>query len=163
MLGGSPAAAAPTPSTASDERRASAPASSGDKAVIGTSITVKGELTGDEDLVIQGKVEGSIHLKDHAVTIGRTGRVKADVHAKNIYVQGEVTGDLFGGDQVIVQRSGIVRGNITAPRVTLEDGAKLKGTIDMDPKPEQRSFGADNGVDKNRGQQNRVGSEAPTV
>ncbi len=106
----------------------------GDRANIGRSITVKGDISGDEDLNIQGAVDGSVKLKEHNVTIASEGRVTADVHGRTITVQGQVEGDLFGGEQVILSPSCRVRGNITAPRVALEDGANFRGTIDMDAK-----------------------------
>jgi cytoskeletal protein CcmA (bactofilin family) len=106
----------------------------GDRAVIGRSITVKGDITGDEDLVIQGSVEGSVKLGEHHVTISAEGRIKADIHGRTITVQGQVEGDLFGEEQVILSPSCRVRGNITAPRVALEDGANFRGTIDMESK-----------------------------
>lgn len=114
--------------------------SASERALIGTSLTVKGDLSGEEDLLIEGQVEGNITLKQNTVTIGKNGRVTANVYAKIINVEGEMIGDLFGGEQVIVHRSGRVRGNITAPRVTLEDGAKLKGTIDMDPRSTEQQL-----------------------
>lgn len=101
--------------------------------MIGPSITIKGEVTGDEDLVIQGKVEGTITLKAHEVSVGESGKVSADISAKVIKIDGEVTGDITGSENVMISRSGHVRGNIVAPRVTLEDGAVFKGSIDMDP------------------------------
>jgi len=101
------------------------------KAVIGPSIKIKGELTGEEDLVIQGRVEGRIELKKNNVTVGKKGHVQADIYGKIISIEGEVDGDLFGTEKIIVRQSGIVRGNMTAPRVNLEDGAKFKGSIDM--------------------------------
>ena len=101
------------------------------KAVIGPSIKIKGELTGEEDLVIQGRVEGRIELKKNNVTVGKHGNVQANIYGKIISVEGEVEGDLFGEEKIIVRQSGIVRGNMTAPRVNLEDGAKFKGAIDM--------------------------------
>jgi cytoskeletal protein CcmA (bactofilin family) len=101
------------------------------KAVVGPSIQIKGELTGEEDLVIQGRVEGRIELKKNNVTVGKKGHVQANVYGKIISVEGEVEGDLFGEEKIIVRQSGIVRGNMTAPRVNLEDGAKFKGSIDM--------------------------------
>ena len=73
-----------------------------------------------------------------SVTVGKSGRVRANVYAKNVIIEGEIKGDVFGTDQVVVHPSGTVRGNITAPRVTLEDGAKLKGSIDMDPQGEAK-------------------------
>jgi cytoskeletal protein CcmA (bactofilin family) len=101
--------------------------------MIGPSITIKGTVSGDEDLLVQGKVEGSIELKDNEVSVGQSGRVTADVNAKTVKIDGEVTGDISGGEKVVISKSGRVRGNIVAPRVTLEDGAIFKGSIDMDP------------------------------
>ena len=102
-------------------------------ALIGSSIRIKGEVTGDENLVVDGYVEGSITLVSNEVTIGTSGKVKANVTANMIRVDGEVTGDIAGHEKVIISKTGKVQGNIVAPRVTLEDGAKFKGSIDMDP------------------------------
>ena len=101
--------------------------------MIGPTIEIKGTVTGDEDLLIQGKVEGSVELGDHQVTVGQSGQVNADIQAKVVNIDGEVAGDLTGGEKVVISKSGKVRGNIVAPRVTLEDGAIFKGSIDMDP------------------------------
>lgn len=101
--------------------------------MIGASIVIKGTVSGDEDLLVQGKVEGSIELKNNEVSVGQSGRVSADVSAKTVKIDGEVTGDIHGGENVVISKSGRVRGNIVAPRVTLEDGAIFKGSIDMDP------------------------------
>jgi cytoskeletal protein CcmA (bactofilin family) len=109
------------------------PATARSTAMIGPSITIKGEVTGDEDLLIQGKVEGSINLNDYEVSVGQSGKVSADIRAKTIKIEGEVNGDITGNENVVISKSGNVRGNIVAPRVTLEDGAVFKGSIDMDP------------------------------
>lgn len=101
--------------------------------MIGPSIKIKGEVTGDEDLVIQGNVEGTITLKAHQVFVGESGKVNADIHAKMVKIDGEVNGDIRGTENVVISKLGHVRGNIIAPRVTLEDGAVFKGSIDMDP------------------------------
>ena len=111
-------------------------------ATLGPSITINGKLSGDEDLLIEGHVEGEITLKQNSVTVGRSGVVKADVYGKTICVEGEVHGNLFGDDQVVIRKSGKVFGNLTAPRVTLEDGAKFRGAIDMEPKAAKSSGGA---------------------
>lgn len=124
-----------TPSYA--PRPESQPASAGarrERAVIGASITIQGDLSGEEDLTIHGRVEGKVDVKGNSVTIGESGRVKADVYAKTIFVEGEVEGNLYGGDQIVLRSSGNVRGNLTAPRVALDDGAQFKGSIDMEPK-----------------------------
>ena len=101
-------------------------------ATIGSSISVKGEISGSEDLLIEGQVDGAIQLHDSDVTVGSTGRVTANIHAKRIYVDGEVTGDLLG-DEVLIRESGRVVGDATAPRVTLESGCRFRGSIDMKP------------------------------
>jgi len=103
-------------------------------ATVGPSIFIKGDLSGDEDLVIEGRVEGKIDLKQHNVTIGKNGRVKADVFGNTVVVEGEVDGNLFAQEQAIVRQSGAVRGNISAPRVMLEDGSRFRGSIDMESK-----------------------------
>ena len=108
-----------------------APRKSG-SSVVGPSILIQGDMTGDEDLVIQGRVEGSISLKKNLVTVGKDGRVNATVTAQSIRVEGAVEGELRGREQVIVTRTGSVSGNIVAPRVTLEDGCRFKGSIDME-------------------------------
>ena len=102
-------------------------------AVIGSTIKIKGSITGGENLVIEGQVEGSVKLSGHDLTVGQAGEVDADLEAKTVKIEGRITGDIKGAEKVIVTRSGRVLGNITAPRVTLEDGAKFKGSIDMDP------------------------------
>lgn len=101
--------------------------------MIGPSIKIKGDVSGDEDLLIQGKVEGTINLGAHEVSVGQSGHVNADIKAKVIKIDGEVTGDITGTEKVVISKAGNVRGNIVAPRVTLEDGAIFKGSIDMDP------------------------------
>ncbi len=107
-----------------------------ERAVIGASITIQGDLSGEEDLTVLGQVQGTVDVKGNSVTIGETGRVKADVYAQNIFVEGSVEGNLYGGDQIVLRSSGNVRGNLTAPRVALDDGAQFKGSIDMEPKRE---------------------------
>jgi cytoskeletal protein CcmA (bactofilin family) len=101
--------------------------------VIGPSITIKGEISGKENLEIQGELEGTVTMKEHRVTVGQKGRVKADIHASAIHIAGQVEGNLFGDDEVVLRESGRLLGNITAARVTLEDGSKFKGSIDMEP------------------------------
>ncbi|MEH6581750.1 MAG: polymer-forming cytoskeletal protein [Halioglobus sp.] len=101
--------------------------------MIGPSIVIKGTVSGDEDLLVQGRVEGKIELNEHVVSVGESGRVAADIFAKAVNIDGEVTGDITGNEKVVISKSGNVRGNIVAPRVTLEDGAIFKGSIDMDP------------------------------
>ena len=103
-----------------------------ERATIGPSISIKGEISGEEDLTIQGRVEGTIELNQNNITIVGNGCVKADILAKIISIEGEVEGDLFGEEKIVVRGTGVVRGNMMAPRVILEDGAKFKGNIDME-------------------------------
>lgn len=105
-----------------------------DRAVIGPSIEINGSLSGGEDLLIEGRVEGKIELAQHTVTIGTSGRIKADIKGRNIIVMGEVEGDLSGSEQIVLRQSSTMRGNLVAPRVSLEDGANFKGSIDMTSK-----------------------------
>ena len=108
-------------------------------AVIGATITIKGDVTGEENLVIEGKVDGTVSLPSNDVTVGETGHVSADVSASIVRIDGEVKGDIQGVEKVVISKTGLVKGNIVAPRVTLEDGAKFKGSIDMDPSESKSS------------------------
>ena len=112
--------------------RAPAPRRSGGAAIIGPSIKIKGDVSGDEDLIIQGRIEGKVKLAKHNVTIGSDGHVKADVHGRTVVVEGQVEGDLQAKEQIILRHTARVEGSIAAPRVTLEDGAVFRGGIEMD-------------------------------
>ena len=105
-----------------------------ERPVIGPTIYIKGDLSGQEDLIIEGRVEGTIELRQHNVTVGKKGKVKADIYGKTITIEGEVQGNLYGEEQLVLRQTSTVRGNITAPRVSLEDGSNFKGSIDMSPK-----------------------------
>jgi len=103
-------------------------------ASIGKSLHVKGELTGNEDLAIEGKVEGTIALNGYNVTIAPTGHVTADIRAKSVVVGGHVKGSISTEERVEVTATGTMVGDIRAPRVVLAEGARFKGRIDMDTK-----------------------------
>lgn len=120
------------------------PAASTSKAVLGPSISIEGTLSGDEDFLIEGRVKGQISFKKHSVTIGERGRIKADMYCKRIYVDGEVHGNLYGDEMVVIRKSGRVHGNASAPRVNIEDGAQFHGQIDMSPN-EQSASGSERG------------------
>jgi len=104
-------------------------------AIIGPSIQISGDVTGDEDVRIEGHVEGTVSLSDNVLTVGKESQITGTVTARAIFVEGKVEGDLKSDEQIVVKSSGNVRGNIVAPRVTLEDGCKFKGSIDMDLEP----------------------------
>ncbi len=110
-----------------------------ERALIGPTIEIQGDLTGNEDLQIEGRLEGKIDLHQHNLTVGKNGRVKADVFGRQIVVMGEVNGNLYGEERIILHQSSKVNGNLFAPRVTLEDGSQFKGTIDMTARPESGS------------------------
>ncbi|HSF99614.1 MAG TPA: polymer-forming cytoskeletal protein [Vicinamibacterales bacterium] len=98
---------------------------------IGKSVVIKGELTGSEDLTIEGQVEGKIELKQNVLTIGPNGRIKAQVVAKVVVVQGDVHGDITATERVDIRDNGSVDGDVSAPRVAIADGAHFRGSIDM--------------------------------
>ena len=99
--------------------------------VIGKSIVVKGELGGNEDLTVEGQVEGKIALKQHVLTVGVHGRIRAQVFAKEVVVLGEVVGNIEATEKVAICSEGTVEGDIKAPRVAIDEGAKFRGGIDM--------------------------------
>ncbi len=122
------------PSAAPAERQPVASAPHGGQALVGNSLVVEGSIRGNEDLLVEGRVIGDITLPENTVTVGESGNVEATINARVIVVEGRVEGDLVGGEQIEIRRSGNVLGNITSPRVGLEDGAQFKGNIDMSPK-----------------------------
>jgi cytoskeletal protein CcmA (bactofilin family) len=101
---------------------------------IGKSVVIKGELNGSEDLTVEGHVEGKIELKDHVLTIGPHGRIKAEVFAKAVIVLGEVTGNILASEKVDIRDNGSVDGNIISPRVAIAEGAHFRGSVDMQRK-----------------------------
>jgi cytoskeletal protein CcmA (bactofilin family) len=99
---------------------------------IGPSIQIKGELQGDEDLTIDGRVEGKIELRDHNLTVGPNGKIKADLFAKTIVIAGDVTGNAHAAERVEIAPTGRLTGDIHSPRITIADGAHFKGSVDME-------------------------------
>jgi len=123
-------------------------------ASIGKSIVIKGELSGSEDLTIEGHVEGKIDLPDHVVTIGANGQIKAHIVAESIIIIGHVTGNLTATAKVDIKQDGSVEGDIVAPRVAIVDGSHFRGSIDMQPKGQSASIDRLPGVLK-------LGAKAP--
>ena len=135
---------APTPAAAPSAPVGSAPSASEPRAQfgrdmvnIGKSVVIKGELSGSEDLTIEGHVEGRIDLKGNVLTIGPNGKIKAEVFAKAVVVLGEVTGNVTASEKVDIRDNGSVDGDIASPRVAIAEGAHFRGSVDM-----QRSGGA---------------------
>ena len=104
---------------------------SGEPAVIGRSVSVRGDVTGAEDLLIQGRVDGSVGLEQYAVTVGPEGHVKGDITARVVSVGGKVEGDLIGDEEVVLRASARVEGNIVASSLIVEEGARFLGKVDM--------------------------------
>ena len=102
-----------------------------DVATIGKSVVVRGELSGSEDLYVDGSVEGSISLKGQSLTIGPNGQVRANLEARNVIVHGKVDGNITASDRVDLRKSASLTGDISTARVAIEDGAYFKGTIDI--------------------------------
>lgn len=123
----------------------------GETAVIGRSIQISGDLRGDEDLRIEGDVSGTVELRNSSLTIGKEGRIKADVYAKTVIIEGHMEGDVYASEKVLIRASAQVLGNLTAPRVGLDEGARFKGSVEMDQEVVSRAFG-----------QSRSGQPAPT-
>ena len=121
-----PAPPAPPPAPG----RAPAPSS---PARLGPSLALEGKLSGEEDLLVEGRFRGEIQVPEHQVTVGTDGRVEGEVRASAIVVEGEVRGNLTATQQVLVRASGRVHGDIRAPRVALDQGCRFKGAIDMEP------------------------------
>jgi len=116
-----------------------------DQAVISKGLFVKGEITGTESLYIDGKVEGSINLTGNRVTVGRNGQVSANITAREVVVLGKVRGDVSATDRVDIRAEGALSGNVSAARISIEDGAFFKGGIDIrkpDGKPAAQTAGA---------------------
>jgi cytoskeletal protein CcmA (bactofilin family) len=104
---------------------------------IGKSVVIKGELSGSEDLTIEGQVEGKIELRQNVLTIGPNGKIKAQVFAKSVIVLGEVVGNVTASEKVDIRDNGSVDGDLVSPRVAIAEGAHFRGSIDM-----QRQGGA---------------------
>jgi cytoskeletal protein CcmA (bactofilin family) len=98
---------------------------------IGKSVVVKGELSGSEDLYLDGEVEGSIELREQSLTVGPNGRVRANIHARELIVHGKVDGNVIATDRVELKKSAVLTGDIATQRIVIEDGAYFKGGIDI--------------------------------
>jgi cytoskeletal protein CcmA (bactofilin family) len=98
---------------------------------IGKSVVIKGELNGSEDLTIEGQVEGTIELREHVLTIGPNGKIKAQVFAKAVIVLGQVNGNITASEKVDIRDAGAVEGDIISPRVAIAEGAHFRGSVDM--------------------------------
>lgn len=139
--GSSTTASTPTES-APAQTPTSTPASqqnSGSTSVIGHNIQFRGELVGKEDIIIEGRIEGTVLMEGQHLTIGSTGELDANIHAENIVINGKLTGDVLADELIEIKKSAVVKGNLIAPRIQLEDGGKFRGSMDMvDTEEEQK-------------------------
>src|SRR5437660_4780455 len=103
-----------------------------DTALLGSSLEVKGEITGTEDLQIDGAVEGLIHLDERRLTVGATAKVTADVNARDVVVYGYLKGNVRAKGRIEIKKDGAIIGNLTTAQIMIEDGAGFKGTIEID-------------------------------
>ena len=106
--------------------------STGGTARLGASLHIKGEITGNEDLVIDGSVEGLVQLEDRKLTVGASARVRADIISREVVVYGNVKGNLRARDRIEIKKDGSVVGDLTTARIMIEDGAYFKGSIEID-------------------------------
>ena len=104
-----------------------------EQATIGRSVVIKGEVTGSESLYIDGRIEGSITFKDHRVTVGRNGVVQANISAREVVIMGKVTGNVECTDRVDIRSEGTLHGDIVSARISVEDGALLRGSVQLSP------------------------------
>jgi cytoskeletal protein CcmA (bactofilin family) len=126
-----------------------------DQATIGRTLVIKGEITGSEALYIDGRIEGKITMPDSRVTIGRNGKVDASIQAREVVVMGKVTGNIECSDRVDIRAEGSVSGDISTVRISVEDGASLKGGIQV------RNEGKSNQSQQNQQQNQSKPAEAP--
>jgi cytoskeletal protein CcmA (bactofilin family) len=135
-----PSSTEPAPEPA---RAAPANARASQAAVIGASIEIDGTLKGDEDLVVEGRIKGTVVLKQNTLTVGSQGRLDAEIFAHSILVDGTVHGDLYASERISIRKTARIQGNILAPRISLDDGATFRGSIDMDAESEafRKAFG----------------------
>jgi cytoskeletal protein CcmA (bactofilin family) len=126
-----PAPTAARPERGSERNQPAATGKGDGMANIGKSISIKGDLTGNEDLVIEGKVEGKVELPNNQLTIGANGVVKAEISAKTVVVIGRVAGNVKGSERIEIQATGIVEGDVAAPRLVVAEGAVVNGSIQM--------------------------------
>ena len=124
-----------TPNQAAPIKMATSPI---EQATIGRTVVIKGEVTGSESLYIDGRIEGSVTFKDHRVTVGRNGVVQANISAREVVIMGKVTGNVECSDRVDIRSEGTLNGDVVSARISVEDGAMLRGSVQLNPGAEQK-------------------------
>lgn len=113
------------------QRAVTSTAPNQDQTILGRSVVLKGELSGNEDLLIEGQFEGTINVQDHCVTVGSQGQVKSEVHARQVVVHGSVNGKISARDKIEIRKTGNVVGDLISAGIAIEDGAYFKGSIEI--------------------------------
>lgn len=98
---------------------------------LGPTLNIKGELSSNEDLIIEGQFQGKLDLKNHNLSVEHAGKVNADIHAGNITIKGKVKGNIFASGKVYIQKEGQMIGDVSASRISILDGAQFKGSVKM--------------------------------
>lgn len=98
---------------------------------LGSTVVLKGDLTGSEDLLVEGQFDGTINLREHCLTIGARGQVKAEIQATRVIIEGSVTGNITARERIEIRKTGRVMGDLVAPGIAIEDGAYFKGSIEI--------------------------------
>ncbi len=98
---------------------------------LGSTVVLKGDLTGSEDLIVEGQFDGTINLREHCLTIGARGQVKAEIQATRVIIEGSVTGNITARERIEIRKTGRVMGDLVAPGIAIEDGAYFKGSIEI--------------------------------
>jgi cytoskeletal protein CcmA (bactofilin family) len=104
-----------------------------EQATIGRTVVIKGEISGSESLYIDGRIEGTLTFKDHRITVGRNGVVAANISAREVVIMGKVTGNVECSDRVDIRSEGTLTGDVVSQRISVEDGAMLRGSVQLTP------------------------------
>src|SRR5215831_5099390 len=127
-----------TPSTQNQVTPVKTMTSPIEQATIGRTVVIKGEISGSESLYIDGKVEGTITFKDHRVTVGRNGVVQSNISAREVVIMGKVTGNVECSDRVDIRSEGTLNGDVVSARISVEDGAMLRGSVQLNPSEQKQ-------------------------
>ncbi len=130
---------------------------------IGKSVIIKGDLSGSEDLTIEGQVEGKIELRQNVLTIGANGKIKAQIFAKTVVILGEVQGNITATERVDIRDNGSVDGDLSAPRIAIADGAHFRGSIDMQKPSAGSKPAADAKAVENKPAENKPAAQQPVA
>ncbi|PYV65711.1 MAG: cell shape determination protein CcmA [Acidobacteria bacterium] len=127
-----------TPSTLNPAAPVKTVTSPIEQATIGRTLVIKGEVSGSESLYVDGRIEGTLSFKDHRVTVGRNGVVQANIAAREVVIMGKVTGNVECSDRVDIRSEGTLTGDVVSQRISVEDGAMLRGSVQLTPAEQKR-------------------------